>query len=461
MAIIDIEEIKEKVKNVLSFSQDIPKAELNIDPLMEKWYSAKREIIQKFGNKLIYEAGNVRFTLTPEVQTSKLNDFIARIERVYGNNPLAWFLYRNGLAFFSNVVVENYILPSGETIPKGMKLLKAFKFFEKDENLLKTLQTEASMLIQENVIEGVLCFSVHPLDYLSSSENTYNWRSCHALDGEFRSGNLSYMCDKSTIVCYLRGKEEEVYLPRFPDTVKWNSKKWRMLIFLSESGQSMFAGRQYPFATESSLDIIKPYLNEALLLSAYEWSDWHDDMITYHEYTNGKDNDSTHRAVVINKKIYTLTDLVTNGENSLHFNDVLSSSCYIPYYRWRKSDYILKTIGDEHFTIGESAPCIACGQDVICSSEAMFCDNCFCNYVNEDEDLIECECCGGRVWGEDAYITRDGSLVCEACINEYYSACDHCGNWERTEELHYHHENEEYYCYPCWNRFYSSKEVPV
>ena len=28
-------------------------------------------------------------------------------------------------------------------------------------------------------------------DYLSLSENAFNWRSCHALDGEYRAGNLS------------------------------------------------------------------------------------------------------------------------------------------------------------------------------------------------------------------------------------------------------------------------------
>ena len=85
------------------------------------------------------------------------------------------------------------------------------------------------MILQEDKIEGTLCFSVHPLDFLSSSENTYNWRSCHSLDGEFCAGNLSYMADSATMICYLKSDKEEI-LPRFPEDIPWNNKKWRVFL---------------------------------------------------------------------------------------------------------------------------------------------------------------------------------------------------------------------------------------
>ena len=40
---------------------------------------------------------------------------------------------------------------------------------------LYTLQNKASQIIQEDCVEGTVCFSVHPLDYLSISENIYNF----------------------------------------------------------------------------------------------------------------------------------------------------------------------------------------------------------------------------------------------------------------------------------------------
>ena len=91
-------------------------------------------------------------------------------------------------------------------------------------------------------MSGDFCISIHPLDFLTSSVNTYNWRSCHALDGEYRAGNLSYMVDKSTIICYLKGANN-AKLPMFPDDVPWNSKKWRVLIYVSDYWDLLFAGR--------------------------------------------------------------------------------------------------------------------------------------------------------------------------------------------------------------------------
>lgn len=46
-----------------------------------------------------------------------------------------------------------------------MKLVKAFKYFEENSRSLEDIQNYASRIIQEDKIEGTLCFSVHPLDF--------------------------------------------------------------------------------------------------------------------------------------------------------------------------------------------------------------------------------------------------------------------------------------------------------
>lgn len=455
----DKNELQKKVERVLSYSQEIDTSDMNIDKLMSTWFESKRDIIECFNGELIYEVGPVTFTLGAEERASKLTEFIGRCERVYGNNSLSWFLYKNGNTFYDNVVESNYICPNGEKIPAGMKLLKAFKFFESDENALKALQTEASMLIQENKIEGILCFSVHPLDFLSLSENNYNWRSCHALDGEYRSGNLSYMCDKSTLICYLRGKETETYIPRFPDDVKWNSKKWRMLLFLSETWQSMFAGRQYPFVSEQGLETITPHLRKALKQIATNWSAWHNDMLTDYKYKNGEDNthhDYTRKTVVMGSKYYDLIDLVQDAPHSTHFNDLTRSSCYIPFYQWNKkrtlphNDKYPSGIG-EHFIIGSAAPCIACGDRHIALTDAMYCEDCAMTYTEDSDSMTTCDCCGGRVWVEDTYQTQDGSWVCERCVNNHCINCWGCGELLFKDDAMYDKYVGNYYCEDCYN----------
>ena len=456
----DIKEIQTKVDRVLSYSQEIDTSYLNTDKLMSNWMDAKRDIIESFGGDLIYEVGPMTFTLGKEERAAKITEFISRVERVYGNSSLAWFLYKNAETFFDNLVVNDYILPTGEKIPAGMKLLKSFKFFETNECALKALQTEASMIIQENKIEGVLCFSVHPLDFLSLSENNYNWRSCHALDGEFRSGNLSYMCDKSTFICYLRGKESETFIPRFPDDVKWNSKKWRMLLFLSDSWQSMFAGRQYPFITEAGLEAITPHLRKALKQTESSWSAWHNDMLTSYNYQNGQDVDGpydfTRKTVIMGQKYYDITDLVEDGKDSKHFNDLLRSSCYVPFYQWNKkrslarNDKFPSGVG-EHFLIGSAAPCIACGTANICLTDAMYCEDCAMDYASDDnENMTTCDCCGNRVWVEDTYQTQDGSWVCDHCAHNECVACWGCGELLFKDDATYDRFSGNYYCDDCY-----------
>jgi hypothetical protein len=50
------------------------------------------------------------------------------------------------------------------------------------------------------------------------------------------------MMDEHTMVCYLKASDS-VKLPNFPDDVPWNSKKWRVLLYLSKDLNMLMAGR--------------------------------------------------------------------------------------------------------------------------------------------------------------------------------------------------------------------------
>ena len=240
-------EVQKKFNEVISASQGIEDPQT--DDLFQKWMEAKRDFIEAMDGQLIWEwPEQVAFELGSKEKNLRVDDFVELIQNRWQNNDLADFVAFEKDGFFSNQVTRQYICPQRNLIiPQGMKLLKAFKFFENDVKVLNDIQSAASMIIQEDKITGTLCLSVHPLDFLSLSENTHNWRSCHALDGEYRGGNLSYMVDRSTIICYIRSNRDD-YLPDFGD-VKWNSKKWRVLLFFSNKWDMLFAGRQYPFIT--------------------------------------------------------------------------------------------------------------------------------------------------------------------------------------------------------------------
>ena len=52
-------------------------------------------------------------------------------------------------------------------------------------------------------------------------------------------------------------------------------------------------------------------------------------------------------------KVYGMTDIVSDTPNALHFNDLLYSTCYIPYYSWC---YNCDETQPVHFSIGGSQP---------------------------------------------------------------------------------------------------------
>ena len=244
----ELSTIKEQFKNVIRYSQGIENP--MVDNLFENWLSAKNWFIQRMGG-LIYEVPEeIEIPYSSENQAEQLDSLINYIY-YYQNRELADFIADNAESFYDNKVSHSNL----KEIPIGMKLLKAFKYFETNETLLRQFQDKASQLIQAAKIKGKLCFSVHPLDFLSVSVNAHNWRSCHSLDGDYRSGNLNYMVDKSTIICYIKHNDDCV-LPLFPDDIKWNSKLWRMLIYFNKDKSLVLAGKQYPFTSQEMMSDI-------------------------------------------------------------------------------------------------------------------------------------------------------------------------------------------------------------
>lgn len=434
-------QIQEDFDKVLSFTQGFVLENLHTDNLLKQWFDSKKVFIDKMGG-LIYEVPQtVNFELSEREKTKKVNNFIEYVEDVYKLYDLADFLRVERAGFFSNTVIQEYYLSSTEIIPRGMKLVKAFKNFIEDSNNLNLIQSEASRIIQENKIEGTLCFSVHPLDFLSLSENSCNWRSCHALDGDYRSGNLSYMCDTSTIICYLKSETDnnDSILPSFPSDVKWNSKKWRILFFTNENRSCIFAGRQYPFTCENSLNIVSKYFDKPFDIDfIFDWSHWHNDQLSSHLYKEHPEDNaaSENRIIFMDRKFVILEDLIKN-DSELQFNDLLRSSYYIPYYSWNQ--YISYPEVIEQIHIGSNPICPICGKHILENSSIMCCEDCL-NSQKEKEIIGECDLCHRTLYEDSLYdllyyaVDGDSGKICSSCIETETQICHNCGERFLTYE---------------------------
>lgn len=448
---MDFKEIKSQIKQVLEYSQSAEISDEYIEELVSKWWENKKEFVEYFNGQLIYEIDDiVTFEVNPIIKKENYKDFCEGISNMYRDNPnlISFLEAYSEDDFYKNSLSHDYEGKNGIYIPKGSKFLRSLKHFIEDPNALDKIQTHASQLIQEGKVTGKFCISIHPLDYLSSSENSYHWRSCHSLDGDYRAGNLAYMMDKSTLVCYIKSEHGDTYINNF-GSLKWNTKKWRMLIFISEDRNLMFAGRQYPFAIEGILDHIindskysLPFMSMGIRKNPRHWCSW--SPWDNYQLTSLPDKYLESPYIYIEHKLYNIRDIIKHGgkKTPTYYNDLLFSSCYTPYYCY---NIFSKTIHEAKIVIGEDIPCASgCGEHLE-NSDTFFCDEC------DDSDCRDgwfCEECGR--WSDVDDITWvEGVPLCPECADELTAYCDNCGEILFKEHVVYCSDTKDYRCPNC------------
>lgn len=405
------EEIFQEVKSILEETQnyDFSIKDNIIQELKEKWYKNKKEYIDKLGG-LIYTIP-VAFELPEDIKEKRVEEFCNYcLSHFPEHKDFLTFVFKSKKYFYENHIPYDY----DKNIPKGAKISKAFRKFDLKEEDVRFLQDKLSMMIQDNKLSGYLSFSVHPLDFLTISENNSGWSSCHALNDMYRLGPLSYMLDSSTIVCYFHQGEKQRILGF--KSFEWNDKQWRVLIHFSNTRRVAILGRQYPFNIVNILESIKGILDakffteETKIFSQYNL----DIDVNYH------------------------------GRG---FNDLIHSEKY------KFPTLIGKNDIDDCFDIGASVPCLQCGEYMYPSDEeyaytySMLCDDCELKYgTGEDSRIDTCSYCGGLFDTENEdYVFINDEVFCLKCVeNEVVAMCKSCYEWYYSEDL-----NEHGLCHWC------------
>ena len=413
--------LRDNFDKVIAYSQNIAQKNLHTDNLFTLYSRAKQQLYYAMGKQLIIEYPElISIKMNDDLREQSFNHFLDYITGEFSRFNIATivdFLYQNREGFFENKTVNPYVI-GNETIPCGMKLGKALKtYFSSyvDEATMQFLIVEMSRMVQNNKVTGTLCLSIHPLDFLSASENTYNWRSCHALDGEYRCGNLSYMCDSCTVMAYIKG-DNYVKLPHFPEDVLWNSKKWRCFFHIDFNNGLIHAGRQYPWFNEQMLALVqnlllKPY-NYLDVNFSYSWNSGFEPRV----FKTVQNNDYTmrlnERHMTYGGTIHLYSDFVVDAENSFHYNDLLKSSVYLPWVLQYKRQF--EACLKSPMIVGEEVPCLICGEQHIFDSDCVACLDCIYEQDLSTESILTCEWCDRRAPADDMH-EYQGEIICDAC----------------------------------------------
>lgn len=243
------------------------------------------------------------------------------------------------------------------TVRTIQKVLKAMKFPRMD--LFEQWRNRVSDININRDIKANLVFSIHPIDFMTMSDNTCDWTSCMSwMDkGAYSAGTIEMMNSNMAIVAYLETKspfdiifdEENFNIP---------NKSWRCLFFVNK--YIMLGGKAYPYGNN---DLIKVCLDELRKLAeknlgwTYQYiNQQYQDMFPlsdnrYIKWENLRTLSNKSAKKDLNRHaIY----LYTNGM----YNDLVE---YQDYYMCCRN-YVPKTM---RFCLSGPATCMGCGDYIM------------------------------------------------------------------------------------------------
>lgn len=262
-----------------------------------------------------------------------------------------------------------------------------------------------SQVLNQKQIKGNLCLSIHPLDYLTMSDNDCGWSSCMSWmeeAGDYRLGTIEMMNSNCVVVAYIEAKD-----PLFICGANWSNKRWRQLYVVTR--EVILGNRQYPYESDEIQGVAirwlrelmgqvpgyGPYPEETIQLKNDSWNTVRDKKIRFHFYSGYMYNDiyDYRLAYVADQKI----------ENDDYY------SCYF----------------------SGPAVCTGCGGEI--------------ELETVDASVVQCRACDGH-WRcdfcgdwhpsyDDCYTVNDDYIACDWCYHNELQGCEVCGDRHRNEDM--------------------------
>lgn len=312
---------------------------------------------------------------------------------------------------FSNIYSGNTItLTHGDdtfVCNKGAKLSrmlgKLAKFYGIDEAIYEKFRVAHSMFLNQKNIQGDLCLSIHPLDYMTMSDNDCGWESCMnwMSGGEYREGTVEMMNSPYVVVAYLRSDKDMNLFYRDNEDERWNNKRWRELFIIHKD--MIIRIKPYPYECEDLDSICLKWLKE-LAEHNLGWG-------PYTDHLNKIHNHSDNQIGELNRIIR--VDLDTD----YMYNDLYNEHDAYISLNLEKNNI--------SFNFSGVSECMNCGEPF---GEEMFDDkdNNACQLICYNcSGLARCCACSEFISTDSAYWV-DGKCYCEYCHDEHVGTCPGC-----------------------------------
>ena len=274
--------------------------------------------------------------------------------------------------------------------------------------LLDEFQTEISQVLNQKKLTGNLTISIHPMDFMTMSDNDSDWSSCMSWreEGCYRRGTVEMMNSNNVIVAYLASDDDMTT----PGGYTWNNKKWRELFVVTPEVISGVKG--YPYQNEELVQIVNLWLKE-LAEKNLNWYYEKNNTVYQHRTTFDHIDEETGEVHEAYLRFHTYT----------MYNDFGSIDEHYCIFGKDLDDYNLD------ITYSGQEICMGCGS----SSEefdgegALLCCSC--------DNPTYCRDCGDRINEDDAY-WLDDEPFCEYCYNEHAREDDLSGEEHDKDNMY-------------------------
>lgn len=266
----------------------------------------------------------------------------------------------------------------------------------------ETFRRAHSLVLNQKRIKGTMCLSIHPLDFLTMSDNDCGWTSCMSWMeeyGDYRLGTIEMMNSPCVVIAYVKAKDDMYVCGR-----NWSNKRWRQLYIVTP--ELILGNRQYP------------YISDVLQGAAIKWiKELASKTVGWGPYTDEANQIYNSKWNTINGNINVKFNLYTN----FMYNDVYDGRlAYVAPSRLED---------DEYYDLCFSGPAICCG----CGD--------FIEYDTVDAHKVLCRAC-------------DGSWRCDCC-GDWHSEYDECYDYGDYVYCHWCYHNELELCECCDERHHS------
>lgn len=402
---------------------------IGIDEWLKYWSINKIKMYKLLDNKLIY-----RVPFEYNKSQDELNGQLSKLiwhsnfpDRLYKWLDTHSDIFPANLTDVINSCCRHYILASDEIrdsvkfklegerktfqVQKGQKPIRVLGRFltyckniddvDKIIQAYEEFRLAHSMILNDKIVKGNIAISIHPLDFMTMSDNDSGWQSCMSWvdDGCYHVGTVEMMNSNNVICCYLKNKKDWNFDCDNKNAI-WNNKRWRQLAYVTP--EIIMTGKAYPYQNEILSHTI---LNTLDALAQKEWG---------FNYTYGIEpyNDMKYINTIATmdraRNYRMLPKSAFHKKNILFdtrgmYNDVLNDHNTI---YWCKRNKVNKTT---IISYSGKAPCLCCGENKV---------------LKANFDWKEC---GETYMHYNERYTNTGKLICKDCELKYFS-CAWCLN---------------------------------